>query len=389
MKISKKIINEYLGVELTDQFIADSINFTVGAEVDEITLLPDSQVVVARIEEVLPHPNADKLQIARVFDSKETFLVVCGAPNIKAGMIVPLAKIGAKIQDFEISKTKIRGEDSFGMLCSEKELGLGEDQTGILSLDPSYQLGSPLNSYITSDTIFDLEITPNRGDLLSHYGIARELAAIKNIKLKKEPISLEMSGKPIHDSLDIELKTPGCPRYFARKFDNIKIAESPSWLKNALNSLGQKPINNVVDITNYIMLDLGQPLHAFDANKLSGQKIIVRNARNNEIILTLDGTERTLGSGDILITDQNGPIALAGVIGGKNSEIDCSTTSVVLESAEFDPVSIRKTAKSQNIISEAAYRFERGIDSQNLEYALNKASYLINQLAGEIGRAHV
>jgi len=397
MKILKSWLKEYVEIKQSDEELDDLLSFS-GTLVESVESGIDSKIIVAEIKEVLPHPNADKLRLARVFDGGGELIVVCGAPNIEAGQKVPLAKVGARIGEIEIKKAEIRGEVSFGMLCSQKELGLGDDHTGIYILPDDYKVGEPLNKYIESDSVFDLEITPNRGDCLSHLGIAREVAALTDQKNKFDPQEYLKLAKP-GKGLAIEIQNPEhCFKYSAAVIKNVEIKESPQWLKDRLVALGAKPINNVVDITNYVMLDLGQPLHAFDADKLlplrqgsggssgsqanTDRKIIVRDATEGEEIITLDGVERKLKSGMLVIADEKKAIALAGVMGGENTQIDETTKDIVLESAVFERRVTRKTAKDLQLISEASYRFERGIDSKITEVALLKAAKMVLELTG-------
>lgn len=381
MKILKSWLKDYIDVKLTDSEIAEKLNIS-GTEVESVTSSLDSNVVVAEIKDIKKHPNADRLRIATVFDGKSDLTVVCGAPNIEIGQKVPLAKLGARLGDIEIKKTEIRGVESEGMICAEDELGLGDDHSGIIVLPKEYKIGKPLNEYMESDTVFDLEITPNRGDCLSHIGIAREIAALTCESISKAPISLDMNSTNIKDKISIKISDKKlCPQYMARSIEGVKVGVSPDWLKKRLESLGLKPINNIVDVTNFIMYDLGQPLHAFDADKIDSKEIIVRKNKPNEKIETLDGIERAIKDA-ILITDKDKAIAIAGVMGGKNSEISEQTTRVIIESAEFDRKNIRKTVKELGLVTEASYRFERGIDSGSVEYALNKAAKMMQELAG-------
>ena len=381
MKVLLSWLKDYVDFNLSAVELADKLNVT-GTEVDSVTSALDEKVIVAKILKIEKHPNADRLQIATVFDGKKELTVVCGAPNIYEGQIAPLAQVGAKLQDFEIKKSAIRGVESEGMLCAQDELGLGDDHSGIIDLPKDYEIGKSYSEYLSSDAVFELEITPNRGDCLSHIGIAREIAAFCDKQLSKKPISLPMSGANINDILSIEIADKElCPQYMARVLQGVKVAPSPKWLQDRLVAIGQKPINNIVDATNYIMFDLGQPLHAFDADKIEGKKIIVRKSKQGEKITSLDGTERAL-KGDLVISDERKAIAIAGIMGGRNSEVTDTTTSIILESAEFNRKSIRKSKKELGMPSEASYRFERGIDSGSVEYALNKAAHLINEIAG-------
>jgi len=381
MKILRSWLEDYTDIPYSDEELAERLSLS-GTAVESIEKGIDDRVVVAEIKRIEPHPNADRLQLATVSTGGQEFRVVCGAPNIAVGQKVPLAQIGAKLPGGELGKATIRGVESVGMLCAADELGLGDDHSGIIILSDTHIVGKPLNHYLGKSTIFDFEITPNRGDCLSHFGIAREAAALLDKQIKREPMSVSTISKKVSDSLEVEIeKTEICPQYQARIIENITIKESPQWLKDRLVSLGQKPINNIVDATNYIMLDLGQPLHAFDAEKV-GKKIIIRKSKKGEIVETLDGVKRELDNKTILITDEKKPIAIAGIMGGQNSEISNSTTAVILEAAEFDPVSIRKSAKLLNLSTDANYRFERGIDSGSVEYALNKAANLIAEISG-------
>ena len=381
MKILKSWLKDYIKIDFDNFDIANKLSIS-GTEVESIASFLDSNVVVGEIKDIKKHPNADRLRIATVYDGENDRTVVCGAPNIEIGQIVPLAKVGAKLGDMEIKKSEIRGIESEGMLCAEDELDLGDDHAGIMILPNEYKVGEPLNKYIESDAVFELEITPNRGDCLSHIGIAREIGALLDVSVSRTPIALEMNGTNIKDKLSIEITDEQlCPQYMARIIEDIKIGPSPKWLQERLSKLGLKPINNIVDVTNYIMFDLGQPLHAFDAEKIEGKEIVIRKGKVNETITTLDGVERKV-SDDILITDAKKTIAIAGVMGGQNSEITESTTTIILESAEFNRKNIRKTAKKLGLVTEASYRFERGIDSSSVEYALNKAAKLINEIAG-------
>ena len=381
MKILKSWLKDYIDIKLTDSELADKLNIS-GTEVESVTSFLDSNVVVAEIKDIKKHPNADRLRIATVSDGKSDLTVVCGAPNIEVGQKVPLAKLGAKLGDIEIKKTEIRGVESEGMICAEDELGLGDDHSGIIVLPNEYKIGKPLKEYVESDTVFELEITPNRGDCLSHIGIAREAAALTGGSISKTPVSLDMNSANIKDKISVKISDKkSCPQYMARLIEDVKVGPSPDWLKKRLESLGLKPINNIVDVTNFIMYDLGQPLHAFDVDKIDGKEIIIRKNKPNEKVKTLDGVERIIKDA-ILITDKNKAIAIAGVMGGSNSEISEETTRVVIESAEFNRKNIRKTVKELGLATEASYRFERGIDSGSVEYALNKAAKIVQELAG-------
>lgn len=382
MKYSYNWLKDYLK-DLPSPEVLSSDLTTLGTEVEEISYGIDSLVVTSKIIEIKPHPNADKLRMVIVEDNNERYEVVCGAPNIEIGQIVPLAKLGAKVANITISEAEIRGQKSKGMLCSEKELGLSENHTGIMVLPVDTEVGKPLNEILKLSATLQAEVTPNRGDLLSHLGLARELGAKYNKVINKEPISLSMDSQKISDQLNIEVKdTKNCPKYYARIIKGVTIKDSPDWLKARLVAVGLSPINNVVDITNYIMLDLGQPLHAFNFQALKDNKIIVRAAADGEIITALDDKDYQLSKDNLVIADSEKPVAIAGVMGGLNSGITNETQDIVLEAAVFNPKSIRKTAKTLNLPSDASYRFERGVDANLLEYALNKAANLIKETAG-------
>jgi phenylalanyl-tRNA synthetase beta chain len=380
MQVLKSWLKDYVDIDLTDQELSDKLSLT-GTSIEEIKSGLDSKIIVAQIREVNPHPNADRLQIAQVFDGTNELQIVCGAPNIAVGQKVPLATIGAKIQDFEIKQAQIRGVDSFGMMCSSRELGLGEDYDGIKILSEDFEIGKPLNNYIESDTIFDIEITPNRGDCLSHLGVAREISVITDKKLKDlEKIDIDQTE---NGKINIEIEAKNlCNQYSAIYIQSVKVAPSPEWLKNRLISLGSRPINNVVDITNYVLLEWGQPLHAFDASKITNSKIIIRQSKEQEKIVTLDGQVRTIPDGSLVIADQEKAIAAAGIMGGANSQVDNNTQDIIIESAEFDAASIRKTSKVLGLSTDASYRFERGIDSGRVFESAKYAAKLITEIAG-------
>lgn len=382
MRVLKSWLKEYIEFNWSDQELSDKLLFS-GTLVDNFYSSLDDNIVVAEILKISKHPNADKLQIAEVFDGKDKFIVVCGAPNIKIGQYVPFAKIGAKVSDSLIEKANIRGVESYGMLCSEFELGLGKNHDGILILDKSCKTGHPISQYLESDTVFDLEITPNRGDCLSHFGIAREIGALLNKSVKKTPLDLKMSNENSSDTIKLDvIDKEDCPNYFARVVKNVTVAPSPLWLKSRLLMCGIKPVNNIVDITNYIMLDIGQPLHAFDLNKISDHKIIVRKSKKSESLTTIDHEVQKLTGNELLIADSKKPIAVAGLMGSADSEISNSTRDVVIEAAEFDRKIIRQSSKILSLVTEASYRFERGTDSSSIEYAINKAVKLIQEIAG-------
>jgi phenylalanyl-tRNA synthetase beta chain len=348
-----------------------------------------SSIVTAKILDVKKHPGADKLTLVDLDAGIEKLRVVCGAPNHKTGDIVPLAKVGTKFsEEFEIKKSKIRGEESNGMLCSEKELGLSEDHSGIMIFPKDTPIGKTLAELYPDwvDTLLELDnkSVTHRPDLWSHVGIAREIGALFGRPVKNI-INEKLESTFINtDSLKVIINCPDeAPRYSGLVVRNIKIAESPEWLKAKVTAIGMRPISNIVDITNYIMCEIGEPMHAFDRKKLAGDEIIVRMAKDGEKMKTLDGRDHMLCAEDILITDKNGPIALAGVMGGGNSEIEDSTTEIVLEAATFNPVNIRKTAHRYNLPSDASMRFEKSQSPELTRPALLRCYELIKEIIPE------
>ena len=386
MLVSLKWLKDYVDINVTAEELAEKLTMA-GLEVDEIkTIRPSfSGVVAAKITSVKPHPAADKLSLCDVTDGSQTYRVVCGAQNIKAGDIVPLAKVGATIPGgYTIKSSVLRGEKSDGMLCSEAELETGDNSSGIWQLPENLTLGVPLETALDlSDTVLDVSITPNRADCLSMIGIAREVAAITGEKIKipvgriKETIE-EISSHTSVTIIDADL----CPRYTARLIINVKVGSSPAWMKTRLESAGLRSINNVVDVTNFVMLEMGQPLHAFDFRFLEQGKIIVRKSRDDEEFTSLDGKTRKLPADTLLICDGVKPVAIGGIMGGLNSEVKDDTQFVLLESAYFNPVSIRRSARKLAMPTDASFRFERGIDPEGVIRALNRAAQLIADLSG-------
>jgi len=390
MKILYSWLKDFIDITTTAREVADALT-SAGIEVASVTEVAIPQgVKVARVISRVPHPNADKLSLCQVDDGSggEPVQIVCGAPNVAAGMIVALATVGTKLsEDFKIGKAKIRGVESFGMLCSEKELGLSDNHAGIMSLPEDYKIGAPLSDYIPYDAIIEIEITPNRGDCLSVLGVAREVSARFNLPLKniaKRP--QERGDDPVSSaiSVDVEAKER-CPRYMGRLVRNVTIAPSPEWMQRRLSLAGLRPINNVVDITNYILIQYGQPMHAFDYNTIADKKIIVKTAQTIGVtqFTTLDNTERKLTGDDLLICDGKRAAALAGIMGGAGSEITEATKDVFLECAFFEQGGIRKTSKRLGLSTDSSYRFERGVDpAQGLADALDTAAELMRGLAG-------
>ncbi len=345
-------------------------------------------IVTAKITGMGKHPNADKLSICDVDTGSEQFRVVCGAPNHKEGDIVALALEGTKFtEEFTVKKTKIRGEESIGMLCSEREMGLSDDHSGIMILPPDTPLGQTMSQLYPDwmDVRFEIDnksIT-HRPDLWSHQGFAREIGALLDRPVK-DPVKWDLEKDfGSSDDLSVRIENPDdCPRYSGLVVKNITIGESPEWLKAMVTSIGMRPISNIVDVTNYVMAELGEPMHAFDRKKLRGSEIIVRNAAADETLTTLEDTEHTLMPEDIVIADRDGAIALAGVMGGGNSEIEEGTTEIVLEAANFNAVSIRKTAHRYNNRTEAAIRFEKSLSPEVTKAALIRcyADYKLNKI---------
>jgi phenylalanyl-tRNA synthetase beta chain len=342
-------------------------------------------IVIGLVKEVVPHPNADKLQICSVDVGGIEKKIVCGAPNVSAGQFVPVALPGTVLPGgLKIESRKVRGELSEGMICSEAELKLSDGHDGIMVLQGDLEPGERLaDRFEVCDVILETDLTPNRGDCLNMIGIAREVSASVNGALKKPTAPIAESNEETGKSVSVEIAAPDlCPRYTARMIKAVKVGPSPFWIQRRLRALGVRPINNIVDIANYVLMETGHPLHAFDHSEVKGGKIIVRKACDGERFTTLDGKERTLTSGDLVIADAERAVALAGVMGGLNSEVKDTTTDILLEAAFFNPASIRRTAKSLGISSESSYRFERGTDVEGLLYAQDRATSLLQTLSG-------
>lgn len=387
MLIPLSWLKEYIQINATPSEIAKMLTMA-GMEVDNLTTIGGNfeGVVVGKVLSVEKHPNADKLTVAQVTDGQETFQVVCGAPNCRAGIKTAFARIGATLKDekglFSIKKSKLRGVDSSGMLCAADELGLNGDSAGIMELPQELKEGTSLKD-LYSDSIFEISLTPNLAHCFSVFGIARELSAVAGAPLKQPKFEIKETGNAIEDDIRLTIRdAEACPRYACRMIKDVKVAPSPDWLKTRLEQAGLRSVNNVVDATNYVLLELGHPLHAFDYDQIDGKQVIVRKAEEGEKLTTLDGKERILTKDDLVICDNAKPLALAGVMGGENSEVTEKTQNILLESAYFDPVTIRKTSKRFGIQSDASKRFERGTDPNNIIQALNRAAMLIVQLAG-------
>jgi phenylalanyl-tRNA synthetase beta chain len=386
MLVSLRWLKDYVDVELGPGELADRLTMA-GLEVDSVRKVgPEfTNVVVAKILSIRPHPSADKLSLCEVTTGDKTYSVVCGAKNMKIDDIVPLALVGATIPGgYTIKSSKIRGEKSYGMLCSEDELGLGEEASGIMILPEGLSLGEDLTDALDlKDTVFDIGITPNRSDCLGIIGIAREVAVITGEKLRYPRILISESEDDITDITSVEILNPDlCPRYTARLIKNVNVKPSPRWMRLRLEAVGLRAINNIVDITNFVMMEFGQPLHAFDFRFLEEGKIIVRGAKEGEEFVSLDGKERMLRADTLMICDGVKPVAVAGIMGGLNSEVIDDTEMVLLESAYFDPTSIRKTSKWLGMGTDASFRFERGVDPEGVVRASARAAQLIAALSG-------
>ena len=386
MKFSISWLNDYTPIKMEPADLADALTMA-GLEVESVTdryAYLDS-VLVGRIEEINPHPNADKLKICQVASGDRRLAVVCGAPNVEPGMLAPLALPGTVLADGSIlEESVIRGAPSEGMLCSAAELGLGSDKSGIMALEPALTIGAKLGQALNmKDTVFELDLTPNRPDCLSIIGIAREVAAIQNTPLTYPDYSLQDQKDTIAELTSVLIEDPDhCPRYAARLIEDIRIEPSPFWLQDRLLSVGLRPISNIVDITNFVMMETCQPLHAFDFDRLAENRIVVRTANAGETFTTLDGKDRNLGPEMLMICDGQKPVAIGGVMGGLNSEIEADSTRVLIESAYFSPSSIRKTSKSLGLNTDASHRFERGIDPRGTIAALNRATRLMIEITG-------
>lgn len=386
MKVSLNWLKDYVNIEMDVKALIDLLTMG-GLEVESAISLGQGfeKIVVAQIETIRRHPNADRLSLVKAKTSQETFSIVCGATNIREGQKVPLALVGAKLPNgLQIKKSKIRGEVSEGMLCSEIELGLGQDASGIMILDPQAPLGANLGEALgLSDIILDLSVTPNRPDCLSVIGVAREIAALTHQRVKYPNVSSSEEGDEIHHRTSVTLLDPDlCPRYVARLIEGVQVGPSPSWMKNRLEKVGIRSINNIVDVTNYVMMEFGQPLHAFDFDLLEEGRIVVRRAQKGEEFITLDGVKRKLDEEMLMICDGVKPVAIAGVMGGLNSEIRDKTRTVLLESAYFHPMNNRRTSKKLGLETEASYRFGRGVDYGGCLIVANRAAAMIQDLSG-------
>lgn len=403
MQISYNWLKQFIKLDITPEETANVLT-DLGLEVEGLNLFESLKgslkgVVVGHVLSCEQHPNADKLKITKVDlgNGEAPVQIVCGAPNVAAGQKVPVATIGTVLYDkdgneFTIKKGKIRGEESFGMICAEDELGIGNSHDGIMILSDDLVPGTPVAEFfdIYTDHVFEIGLTPNRSDAMSHWGVARDLRA--GLIQNSPNLSYSEIITPSVSKFKVEKRTLKydvvvedykiAPRYCGITISGIEVKDSPAWLQNKLRAIGLTPKNNIVDITNYVMHELGQPLHAFDSAKIKGNKIIVKNATEGTLFTTLDGVERKLTAEDIIIADEVKPLCLAGVLGGIESGVSDSTTSIFLESAYFEPVSVRKTSKRFGISTDASFRFERGIDPNITDYALKHAAILICEIAG-------
>ncbi len=398
MNISYNWLKQYINLNIEPEEVSKtltSIGLEVGS-VEEVQTIKGGLegLVVGEVLEALPHPDSDHLHISKVnIGNNEPLQIVCGAANCRAGLKTIVATIGTKLysgeETFTIKKSKIRGAESFGMLCAEDEIGIGQSHAGIIELPADAKVGTLAKDYynVKSDYVIEVDITPNRIDAASHYGVARDLAAYfrqhdASVKLQKPDVSafkVENNNYPVKITVE---NREACPRYSGVTIAGVTVKESPEWLQNALRTIGLRPINNVVDVTNYMLYSMGQPLHAFDADKIAGKHVIVKTLPEGTKFTTLDGIERTLNAADLMICDEKGGMCIGGVFGGLNSGVTESTQNVFLESAYFNPVHIRKTARRHGLSTDASFRYERGCDPNNTIYNLKLAALLIKEVAG-------
>jgi len=376
MRVPISWLKDYVDFDDTIEGLCDHLTFS-GIEVEKVHRICDG-IVTAKILEFSKHPNADKLNLCKVDNGSEVLDIVCGAPNVAVGMITALAPIGVTVGDFTIRQAKIRGEASFGMLCSEKELGLSDEAAGIMEFPSDTVLGEALG-----EVVLELEITPNRPDSLSMIGVAREVAAQYGLPLKRPSVDFPELGDAVDSLVKVSVTDPeACPRYTARMLSGIQVGPSPQWMQDRLKLAGLRPINNAVDITNYVLLECGHPMHAFDFRFIEGDEIVVRPAAEGEVFQTLDGTEHEMATTDLMIADGKKAVALAGVMGGANSEIREDTDTVLLEVATFHKSRIRFTARAHQTHTDSSYRFARGVDYYGIDWASRRATALFVEHAG-------
>jgi phenylalanyl-tRNA synthetase beta chain len=394
MKISYNWLKEFIDTDKSPAEISTILTGT-GLEVEtleKVQAIPGGLegLVIGYVKETVQHPNADRLKVTKVdVGGAEDLQIVCGAVNVAAGQKVVVATVGTTVyptvgEPFKINKSKIRGEVSEGMICAEDEIGLGTDHEGIMVLDAGAEVGTPAKSYfkLNDDYVYEIGLTPNRADAASHLGTARDIAAFLKIGIKKPDVSafkVDSNDSPLEVIVENEQASP---RYSGISISGVEVKESPAWLKERLAVIGVRAINNIVDITNYVLHDLGQPLHAFDADAITGNKVIVKNVAKGTLFTTLDGVERKLSADDLMICNAEEPMCIAGVFGGAKSGVHAGTTSIFLESAYFNSVSVRKTAKRHGLKTDASFRFERGTDPDMTVFALKRAALLIQQVAG-------
>ncbi len=389
MLVSLNWLKQYIDLDDLSVDEIENVLTQAGLEVDEIKDYSKQfdKFVVGYVKERKKHPNADKLSVCVVNDGNEDLQIVCGAPNVDAGQKIVLAKVGAVVPvgDFEIKKAKIRGEHSFGMICSESELGISDNHDGIMVLDPDTKEGEDAAKVLgLDDVVYDISMTPNRADALHHYGVARDLGACLKRPVKFPGMELKESAVDKSESFaSIEVEdTKGCGRYVGKVIKGVTVKESPEWMQRKLTAIGLRPINNIVDVSNYVLHEIGQPLHTFDLDKLAGNKIIVKQAGTKKKFVTLDSKERELAADDLMICDAEKEVAIAGIMGGENSEVTNTTTNVLIESAYFNPSYVRRTAKRLGLSSDASYRFERGVNREIQLWAAQRAAQLIMETGG-------
>lgn len=398
MNISYNWLKEYIDFRLSPEELADALT-SIGLEVGTVEEVESIRgglrgIVIGKVLTCVEHPNSDHLHITTVdLGNGELTQIVCGAPNVAAGQTVVVATVGTTLYDgdneFSIKKSKIRGVESFGMICAEDEIGIGTSHDGIIVLNEEVKPGTPAAEYynLKSDWLIEVDLTPNRVDAASHYGVARDLSAwlachAEPSQLHRPSVEAFATDRP-DGAVAVEVDDyEACPRYSGVTIRNIKVGESPEWLKNYLSAIGQRPINNIVDITNFILLGMGQPLHCFDVDKIDGGKIVVRKCKQDTPFTTLDGVERKLDERDLMICNADKPMCIAGVFGGLDSGVTESTTSIFLESAYFNPTSIRKTARRHGLSTDASFRYERGTDPNITMYCLKLAALMVKELAG-------
>ena len=393
MKVSGSWLRDYVDHALSPNELADTLT-SVGLEVEGVEEVePElNGIVVGYVSKVRVHPRADRLVLCDVdLGHGSLTQIVCGAPNVKAGQYVPVATEGTVVavgeRQIRIKRAKLRGEWSAGMICAEDELGLSDDHTGIMVLETPARPGQPFSEYVRAaghmDTVFDVAITPNRPDATCHIGVARDLSARLGIALRKPAVDVPAAGEEVARQIQVSIECPElCRRYVATMVENVRVAPSPVWLQRRLKAIGLRPINNVVDVTNFVLHECGQPLHAFDYDRLRGGRIIVRESRLDEPFTTLDGKEHVLPPGVAMICDAERSVAIGGIMGGENSEVRDATTTVLIESAWFDPTRTRRSARAIGAATDASYRFERGVDPHGQPWAAARAAALIARLAG-------